>query len=87
MTGTDDGEAPVRRRRHRRVDAAPTRPDADVSEDLPVSSPETGGGAGARPEAPAGRVGRPAVDRSGDRGGADAARDAWIAAQRPPHWD
>ncbi|MFK5633344.1 hypothetical protein [Ornithinimicrobium sp. LYQ103] len=65
------------RRRHRRVDAPPTNPDADGTDDdgthLDASdSAGTGTGAGAG----AGRA--PAEED---------VRDAWFRSQRPPHWD
>ncbi|WP_134772410.1 hypothetical protein [Ornithinimicrobium flavum] len=59
------------RRRHRRVVAPPTSPVADESDDLP---------AGAAPDRPAERASRRPEDR-------EDPHDAWIRAQRPPHWD
>ncbi|GAA5166632.1 hypothetical protein [Ornithinimicrobium tianjinense] len=51
------------RRRHRRVMAPPTNPDADGSDDLVRQRDQPGAGEREDP------------------------RDAWIRAQRPPHWD
>lgn len=83
---TDPGP-PSRRprpRRHRRVDAPATGAGTDPSDDLP--GPDVA-------DAPAAVPGSDPADRAAGgraRGGpppSDAARDAWIAAQRPPHWD
>lgn len=59
------------RRRHRRVVAPPTNPRADGADDVDD----------APPAAP------PDQAAAGGEGTGDDARDAWIRAQRPPHWD
>lgn len=58
-------------RRRRRVDAPPTNPEADRSEDV---------------AAPRERDPGPDADPRSVRRHADP-RDQWIAEQRPPHWD
>jgi hypothetical protein len=63
----EDSPGPPRGRRHRRVDAPPTNPEADPADDVPAAP------------------GRPRAD--GAKGVPADARDAWIRAQRPPHWD
>ncbi|HSP61160.1 MAG TPA: hypothetical protein VLO09_08870 [Ornithinimicrobium sp.] len=67
-----------RRRRHRRVDAPATRAGTDGSDDLP--GPDRTGGVD--PETRPGNT-----PTAGEARGALGARDAWIVAQRPPHWD
>lgn len=72
-TPDPDGQPrPPRRRRHRRVVAPPTNPQADPSDDISTGS-----------DSPA----PPASARTGTGVATDDAYDAWIRAQRPPHWD
>lgn len=71
-----------RRRRHRRAVAPATNPSADQSDDLPGErSAGTGAGKGQHSVAGPG-----SEDRSVEPDTVDP-RDAWIQAQRPPHWD
>lgn len=63
---------PPPRRRHRRVDAPPTNPEADHSDDVPAGPPPPAS---------------PDTVKDAPGGAPPDAREAWILAQRPPHWD
>lgn len=60
------------RRRHRRVDAPPTNPEADRTDDAPGQ--DTGRMRDRRPA-------NGSTPLSGDP------REVWIEQQRPPHWE
>lgn len=83
-----------RRRGPRRVIAPPTNPSADQSDDVPAQAPGTRRGDG-RDRGPVererGSTGsdRGSVERERGSTGSEPTdpRDAWILAERPPHWD